>query len=298
VVSRASAPVFLFCAPELIFGGTDVIESCFNVFASGHILGGAEGVRPRFHVLHSRTRFQRFRGRQVSFSCFASSHSFSTMRRASGPVFMFCAPGHVFAGSEGVCSCFHVLRDRSRFRQYRRRRVPFSCVALTDTFSVVRRASDPIFRFCVPGLVFNDTEGVMFSFHVLRPRTHFRRYRGRQLPFSCFALLDMFSAVRTASCPVFMFCPYNSFSTLLTASGPIFMFCAPENIFDGADGVGSRFDVLRSRTRFPWYRGRQILFSCFALPNSFSVVEGVRSRFHVLHPRTHFRRYRGGRFPF
>jgi Plant mobile domain len=38
-------------------------------------------------------------------------------------------------------------------------------------------------------------------FHVLRAPTHFRRYRGRQVPFSCFALLDSFSAVPRASGP-------------------------------------------------------------------------------------------------
>jgi hypothetical protein len=31
---------------------------------------------------------------------------------------MFCAPGLGFDGTEGVMSCFHVLRTRTRFRQY------------------------------------------------------------------------------------------------------------------------------------------------------------------------------------
>jgi hypothetical protein len=99
---QASGPVFLFCAPELIFGGT-------------------EGVGSRFHVLRSRNRFQRYRGHRVPFSCFALPNSFSAVPRASvsfscfahldsfslvprvsGPVFMFCAPGIIFGGTEGV----------------------------------------------------------------------------------------------------------------------------------------------------------------------------------------------------
>jgi hypothetical protein len=40
-VSRASCPICMFCTPEVIFGGT-------------------YGVRSRFHVFRSRTRFRRF----------------------------------------------------------------------------------------------------------------------------------------------------------------------------------------------------------------------------------------------
>jgi hypothetical protein len=81
-----SGLVFMFCASELIFGGT-------------------EGVESRFHVLRSRTHFRWYRVRRVSFSSFALSDSFSAVLRASDPVFMFFAPGHVF----GVRSFFHVL---------------------------------------------------------------------------------------------------------------------------------------------------------------------------------------------
>jgi hypothetical protein len=90
-------------------------------------------------------------------------------------------------------------------------------------------------------------------FQVLRARTRFRRYRQCRVPFSCFALPDMFSAVQRAS-------------------SPVFMLCAPGLIFYGTEGVGFRFLVLRARTRFRWYRG-----------------DG--SRFHVLSARTRFRRY-------
>jgi hypothetical protein len=102
-------------------------------------------------------------------------------------VFMFSASGHIFGGTEGVGSLFHVLRSRTRFRQYRGRRVPFSRFALPDSFSAVPRASGPFFMFCAPGLVFDGTEGVGSLFHVLRSRTRFRRYRVRRVPFSCFA---------------------------------------------------------------------------------------------------------------
>jgi hypothetical protein len=153
---------------------------------------------------------------------------------------------------------------------------------------------------CVLGLCFVGTNGVGSRFHILRSRTHFRRYRGRRVRFSYFVLPDTFSAVPTAS-------------------GPIFMFCAIVRVFDGAEGVGSRFYVMRSRTHFRRCRVRRIPFSCFARSESFSAVprasgpvfmffalglvfggtEGVGPRFHVLRSptcfhvlraQTHFRR--------
>jgi hypothetical protein len=198
----------MFCAPGIFFGDTD-------------------GVGSRFHVLRARFHFRRFRGRRVSFSSFALPDSFSAVPRASEPVFMFSTPGHVFGGTEGVGSLFHVSYSRTRIRWYRGRRVPFSCFALPNPFSAVPRASGPFFTFCNPGLVFGGIEGVESLFHVLRSRTHFWRYRGRRFPFSCFALSDSFSAVPRAS-------------------GPVFMFFASRDIFGGTVGVGSRFHVLRS----------------------------------------------------
>jgi hypothetical protein len=272
----------------------------------------------------------------MSFSCFARQDSFSAVPIASGPVFMFCTPGLVFDGTKGVGSCFHVLRAQTHFQRYRGRRIQFSCFALPDSFSAVPMASGPVFMICAPGLVFGGTEGVWFRFQVLHSQTHFRRYRGRRVPFSCFALLDFFSAIPRASGPVFMFCartrfwryrgrrvPFsyfacsNSFSAVSCASVPVFMFC--------------------SRTHFRRYRGHQDPFSCFALPDSFStisrasgpvfmisahilvfggtegvgtrfhvlpararfrLIDGVGSRFQVLRSRTHFRRYRGRPVPF
>jgi hypothetical protein len=251
----------MFCAPELVFGGT-------------------EGVRSRFHVLRSRTRFRLFRGRRVPFSSFALADSFSAIPGASGFVFMFYAPGLAFGGTEGIGSRFQVLRSRTRFGRYRGSRVPFSC-------------------FELPGLVFGDTEGVGFRFHVLRSRTRFLRYRGRRVSFSCFALPDSFSAVSRVS-------------------GLVFMFCAPGLVFDGTAGDVSRFNVLRSQTRFRWYRGHRVPFSFFALPDSFPAVprasrpilmicaprlifggtEGVGTYFHYLRSRNRFWRNRGRCVPF
>jgi hypothetical protein len=170
-VLSASGSVFMFYAPELIFGCT-------------------EGVGTHFHVLRSRTHFRLYRGLPVPFSCFARLESFSAVMRASGPVFIFCAPGLIFGSVECVGSCFHVLRARTCFRRYRGRLILFSYFACPDSFSAVLRTSGPVFMFCALGLIFGGTECVGFSFHVLRSRTRFRRYRGRQVPFSSFALPD------------------------------------------------------------------------------------------------------------
>jgi hypothetical protein len=202
----------MFCAPRLIFGG--------NV-----------GVRSRFDVLRSRTRYRRCGGHRVPFLCFALPNSFSAVPRVSGLVCMFGVPVLVFSGTDGVGSRFHVLRSRTRFRRCGGRRVPFSCFALGNSFSAVPRASGHIYMFCVPVPIFSGSEGVGSFFHVLRPRTRFRQYRGRWVPFSCFALPD-------------------SFSAFLRASGPFFMLCAARLVFDDTVGVGSRFHFLRFWTRF------------------------------------------------
>jgi hypothetical protein len=59
--------------------------------------------------------------------------------------------------------------------------------------------SGPVFIFCTPRLILGGSEGVMFSFHVLRFLTHFRRYRGRRVAFSYFAHSVSFFAVPRAS---------------------------------------------------------------------------------------------------
>jgi hypothetical protein len=288
-VPRASGPFFLFCAPGVVFGGPEGVGSRFQVFAPRLIFGGDECVGSRFHVLCARSHFRRYRWRRISFSCFALPMSFSAVPRTSGHVFKFCAPELVFGGAVCVGSRFHVLRALTHFWRYRGRRVPFSRFARPKSFSTVPRASGPVFTFCAPGLIFDGTEGIGSRFHVLRSLTRFRRYGGRPVPFSCFAVPDSFSAVRRASGPVLRarsrfrwyrwrrvpfscFALPDSFWTIPRASGPVFMFCAPGLVFSGTGGVGSRFQVLRARTHFRRFRGRRVPFSRFALPYSFSVV--------------------------
>jgi hypothetical protein len=234
----------MYCAPELIFDGSEGVGSRFHVLRPGPVFGDAGGVGSCFLVLRARNCFRRYRRRRVPFSCFALPDAFLTLSRASTPVFIFCSPRLIFDGTEGVGSCFHVLRSRTRFRRYRGRGVSFSYFARPDSFSAVPRASGPVFMFCAPGLVFGGTEGVGSRFYVLRPglvfggtevvgsrfhvlrsRTNFWRYRGSRVPFSVFVLRDSFSAVTSAS-------------------GPVFTFCAPGLIFGGTEGVGSYFHVV------------------------------------------------------
>jgi hypothetical protein len=158
-----------------------------------------------FYVLRVHSHFRRYRGRPVSSSCFALPDIFLAVRRAYPPVFMFCAPGHVFGGAEGVESYFHVLRSWTHFRRFRGRQVSFSFFTRPYSFSTVRRVSGPVFMFYASGLIFGGTEGVGSRFHVLCSRTRFRRYRGRRVPFSCFALPNSFSAVTKASTHVLLF---------------------------------------------------------------------------------------------
>jgi hypothetical protein len=210
-VTRASGPVYMFCTPRLFFGGN-------------------EGVGSRFHILRARTCFLLYRGLRVPISCFVLLDLFTAVPRSSSPVLIYCESGHVFYGTEGVLSIFHVLRARTRFRRYRVRRVPFTCFARSDSFLAVPRASGHVFIFYAPKLIFDGTVGVGSRFFVLRARTRFWLYRGSQIQFSCF----------------------DSFSALMRESDPFIMFCAPGLVFGRTEGVGSRLHVLRSRTRFRW----------------------------------------------
>jgi hypothetical protein len=169
-----------------------VSDPLFMFSAPGHVFRGAEGVGSCFNVLCSRTCFRLYRGRRVSFSCFARLDSFSENRGRRLPFSCFFVPGLVFGGVEGVGFHSHVLGARSHFRRYRRHRVPFSFFVIPGTFSAVRRASGLDFIFCAPELVFGGTEGVGSRFHVLRAHTNYRWYRGRLILFSCFPLPDMF----------------------------------------------------------------------------------------------------------
>jgi hypothetical protein len=134
----------------------------------GLIFGGTEGIGFRFHVLHSQTRFRRYRGCRVPFSCFALLDPFRAEPRAPSLIFKFSAPVHFFGGTEGIESRFYVLRSLTGFRQYRGRRVPFSCFALPNLFSAIPMASVPFFMFCASGPVLGGTDGVRSYFHVLR----------------------------------------------------------------------------------------------------------------------------------
>jgi hypothetical protein len=164
---------------------------------------------------------------------------------------MFFAPRLVFRGIAGEEFRFRVLRSLTHFPRYRERRFPISCLAHSNTILAVPWASDSFFMFCAAELVFGGTEGVGSCFLILLSRTHFRRFRGRQVQFSCFTLPNFFSAV-----------PW--------VSSPFFMFYAPEIVFGGTEGVWSHFHVFRSRPHFRRFRERRVQFSCFVLPNSFS----------------------------
>jgi hypothetical protein len=211
-----SCPVFIFCTPGLVLGCTEGVGSRFHVCVPGLILDGTKGVRSRFHVLRSRTHFRRYRGRRVSFSYSTLPYFFWAVPRASGSVFMFCAPELAFdgtmGGTEGVRSRYPVLRSQTHFRRNRGRRVSFSYFALSHSFWAIIRVSGPIFMICALILVFGVTLGAGSSFHVLHSRTRFGQFRGRRLPF--------------------------------------FMFSCPELIFVSTEGAGSSLHVLRSLTHF------------------------------------------------
>jgi hypothetical protein len=211
-VPRASGPVFMFCAPGLVFSGTEGVVSRFHVLCSQTHFRRYRGRQVPFSCLCSRNRLRRYLGRRVPISCFVLPDMFSAVPSASGSDLIFCAP-------------------RTRFRRCRVCLVLYSCFVLPDSFSAVPRASGSVFMFCAPRLIFGGTEGVVSRFHVLCSQTHFRRYRGRRVPFSCFARPDLFP-------------------TVPRASDAVLMFSVPELIFGGTEDVGSRFHVLRARTRF------------------------------------------------
>jgi hypothetical protein len=180
---------------------------------------------------------------------------------------------------------------------------PFSCFTLPDSFSTVPRSPGPVFMFGARRLILGCTECVGSHFHVLRSRTHLGRYRGRQVLFTCSALLESFSTILRVSGPVFMFCPPGLVFDVTEGVRLRLHVCAFELIFDSTEGVEYRCHVLRTRTSFCLCRGRRDSFSCFTLSDSFSMeprasglifmfcasgpifgeTEGVRSRLHILH---------------
>jgi hypothetical protein len=181
----------------------------------GLIWCSTEGVESHFRVLRSLTHFRRYRGRRVLFSCFAFLNLFWAEPRAPGPVFMFCAPGRIWGGTEGVGPVF--------------------ISALSDSFSILPRVSGPVFMYCTFGFVLGGIYGVVFYFHVLRSRTCSRRYSRRRVEFSCFALPDLFFRGRRV--PFSYFVLRDSFCSVPRASGEVFMFCASGLVFDDTEGV-------------------------------------------------------------
>jgi hypothetical protein len=118
-VPNGLGPVFMFCAPGLIFDSPEGDRTSFwrvpvfMFYGAGIVFGGMEGVRSRFNVLRARKR-----GCRVPFSCFALPKSFPEVPRALIPVFMFFAPELIFGGTEGVWSRLHVLCSLTCFWQY------------------------------------------------------------------------------------------------------------------------------------------------------------------------------------
>jgi hypothetical protein len=236
----------MFYAPGLVFGGTNGIRSHFYVLRIRTRFWRYRGRQVPFSCLGSWAYFRWYRGRQVSISCFALQDTFSVVPRSSIPVLMFCAPRFIFGSSVGVGSCFHVLRARTHFRQYRGHPVPFlcfdlpdsfsteprasapiSCFSLSGTFSAVRRASGLDLMFCALRLVSTEPSALAPILMLFRSRTHFRRYKGCRISISCFAGLNSLSAVPRALGPVFMFGLPGTFSAVPRLSGLDFMFCAP-----------------------------------------------------------------------
>jgi hypothetical protein len=143
---------------------------------------------------------------------------------------MFCAPGLIFGGTEGVGSHFHASRAGS--------------------FSAVPMASGPIFIFCAPGIIFGGTEVVRSRFHVLRSQTCFQRCRVRWVTFSCFVRPEWFRRPEDDGSRFHVFRTGTIFSGTEGIGSNFHVFFAPGVISRDTEGVGSRFQVLRSRTHF------------------------------------------------
>jgi hypothetical protein len=65
---------------------------------------------------------------------------------------------------------------------------PMFIFALPDPCSTVLAALVPIYMFYAPGYIFDNTEGVGSSFHILCSMYRFRWYRERLVQLSCFML--------------------------------------------------------------------------------------------------------------
>jgi hypothetical protein len=143
---------------------------------------------------------------------FCAPNSFRAVPRASGPVFMFCAPELILGCIERAGSRFHVLCNETHFGWYRGCRVPFSFLALSDPFWAVPRAPGLAFMFCAPKLVSAILRALVlvFMFCAPGPVTRFKQNRGRRVQSSCFALPNSFLRYRGRRNPIFMFFCYRT----------------------------------------------------------------------------------------
>jgi hypothetical protein len=190
------SPVLMFCTPVFIFYGTEGVESIF-------------------HFLRFQTRFRLYRRRWIQFFMFSSPGPTLVGTEGVESYFLVLRSQTVLGCTEGAVSRLHVLLSRTHFGQYWGRRVSFSCYgllfscfALPDSYSTIPTMSSPVF-FLLPDSFSAVPRAPTCIFNVLRTRFYFRRYRGRRVPFSCFALPDTFSTVPRASGPVLIFCAFR-----------------------------------------------------------------------------------------
>jgi hypothetical protein len=199
--------VFIFCAPLLIFGGTENTGSYFN-------------------VMRSLTHFGRYRGRQVQFLCFVLSDSFWDVPRASGSIFMFCATKLIFGGTEGLGSRFHVLCSRTHFKRYRGSRVLFLWFALVGLFwgILIACCAAP----CSAVLAPFDTRGDSYFTNLKGPPVNPTAVGRVAACRSCAAqqtIAILFWAIPRASGPIFMLCrAADLFSAVPSVSGLVLLF--------------------------------------------------------------------------
>jgi hypothetical protein len=224
--------------------------SCFHVMRSQTNFRRYRGRRSCFHVWHSQAHFRRYRGPQIQFSYFVLLDSFLAVPSSSIPVLLFGTRFGRYRGRR-VSFSYFVLSDS--FPAVSRASVLFSYFALLGSFLAVPRAPILVFMFYALRPVLDGTEGTWSYFHMLCLQTHFRRYRGRRVPFSYFALLDPIWAVPRTSVPVFM-------------------FCASVLIFSGTDDAQSSFHVLPPGLIFGGTKDIGVSFLCFAIPDSFWAV--------------------------
>jgi hypothetical protein len=84
-------PIICFALLNSFSAVTGAYGPVFIFFAPGLILGGTEGTGVSFSCFAFPDSFRGYQGRRVAFLSFALPDLFSTVLRASGPVFIFCA---------------------------------------------------------------------------------------------------------------------------------------------------------------------------------------------------------------